>query len=704
MRVEVITQSSPHLAKVKRLGRDNAATLGFFPEGAFDEYASKKNIFVAIDDAGECVGYLAYRITGGRAVIVHLCVAQRARNKGVARRLVENLKGSTQDLFGIGLKCRRDYEASKVWSRLGFVARCEVAGRGKEGKPLTSWWLDHGYPNLFTSCADEESGSKVLAATDANVFYDLLYPDRPGYEESNSLTADWLPKKIELCVTEELFNEINRGSEQSQRECARDKAKTFPCPPCNVDDMNRIRNGLRHLFPSEMSDRDESDLRQVARAVAANIAFFVTRDDRLLRIAEDVYDLYKITIIRPSEFIIRLDELSGNEEYHPARLAGTLLKSSLVRNGDESALTRAFLSGALGEKKYDFERRLRNILANANESRCYSVSDKEGKLLAIIAYRRRDHELEIPLVRVRKGLLASTLARYLVSQVVKTAAAERRRTTRITDNFIEDHVDGALATEGFVRGESQSIKVNIVTCATADELRTELARVTLTDPVHSRYYAGVADVLGKPSVSKDALTALGVEKLLSPAKLVDADIPTFIVSIRPQWAKDLFDENLANQTLFGADSLLALNCESVYYSAANPVRRLCGAGRILWYISQGKGRSFSGTKYLRACSRLDEVVVGRPKDLYHRFRRLGVYEWRHVYETADKNIDKKIMALKFSGTEMFTHPVSWRTMQDVLTRHDVRTTLVSPTLIPPAAFANLYSLGFGQQTANGNLG
>ena len=30
---------------------------------------------------------------------------------------------------------------------------------------------------------------------------------------------------------------------------------------------------------------------------------------------------------------------------------------------------------------------------------------------------------------------------------------------------------------------------------------------------------------------------------------------------------------------------------------------------------------------IKACSQLEEVVIGKPKELFRRFQRLGIYEW-----------------------------------------------------------------------------
>ena len=66
-----IDETSPHLIAVKKLWRANKTTLGFLPDGAFNEYASKRMILVALSLDGECVGYLLYRLSGIRVIIAH---------------------------------------------------------------------------------------------------------------------------------------------------------------------------------------------------------------------------------------------------------------------------------------------------------------------------------------------------------------------------------------------------------------------------------------------------------------------------------------------------------------------------------------------------------------------------------------------------------------------------------------------------------
>lgn len=84
------------------------------------------------------------------------------------------------------------------------------------------------------------------------------------------------------------------------------------------------------------------------------------------------------------------------------------------------------------------------------------------------------------------------------------------------------------------------------------------------------------------------------------------------------------------------------------------------------------------------------MVIGPPKELFRRFKRLGVYEWNDVLGKAG-SIDGELMAFRFDDTELLK-PIKWRDFQPVLKRHAVNTTLQSPVQIPPELFGELYAL------------
>jgi GNAT superfamily N-acetyltransferase len=697
METQIIDAQSPYLEAVKTLWRASSATLGFFTKGAFEEYANRKQIIIALNQDQICIGYVLYRITGNHATIVHLCVDESVRGQGVARLLFHRLRDETHDLFGIGLRCRQDFEANKIWPKFYFVKRGEVSGRGKDGAKLTCWWYTHERPTLFTDLEAEILSTKLCVVLDANVFFDLFDPLRPDYEESRSLLAEWL-FDVELCLTDEIFNEIDRNTDREQKQKEFELAKRFPIYPCETKKRDVVDKRIRKILLSKRPENSESeslesDIRQLTRAIAADIKFFVTRDTEVLNAAEEIYQEFGVSVARPSDFITRLDELQREDEYQPARLAG-VLDSHIrrVQSGEEDLLAARFHCHQKRETKKAFQKKLRPLLANPQKHTCHLAVDNDGNPLVLMAYEENPEskELVINLFRVAPHKLANTLTRYFSLRAVFQTARQGNVFTRVADPYLTESLAAVLAEDRFFQTENGWIKVSPSVTASAASLADQIRQQAVVPTGLEKKLAAISDVLGKPNIIYEARSMAEIEHLLWPAKIADAHIPTFIVPIRPEWAKELFDEDLAKQSLFGASKELALNREAVYYRSRQNSGGLCVPGRVLWYVSRrGKGK-YSGEGQLRACSRLDEVTIGFPKELYRRFKRLGVYEWKHVYEVAKQDVENKIMAFRFSNTELFPYPLDFEKTIQLLEEESIKTQLQSPVRINPNAFAKLY--------------
>ena len=61
MTIEFIDNTNKFLDDVKALGRKNSTTLGFMPEGGFEDHARNKCIIIARQE-DELLGYLMYRV------------------------------------------------------------------------------------------------------------------------------------------------------------------------------------------------------------------------------------------------------------------------------------------------------------------------------------------------------------------------------------------------------------------------------------------------------------------------------------------------------------------------------------------------------------------------------------------------------------------------------------------------------------------
>lgn len=256
MKVVAIDQQSRYLENVIKLASVNTSSLGFLPKGAFMQAAHRRCLLVALDDQDNFLGYLLYAIAQKKmlAYIVHLCVPLEHRKNKVAAHLVQTLKDITKNsLRGIRVRCRRDFEANKIWPNVGFTALGEIRGRGKKETALNVWWLDHGHPTLFSLITDQITNPK--ASMDASVIYQLQQRSSSKNEEAQSLLADWLRENIELCVTNEIFNEINRHHDKAVRTASRGFAHKFPVLSGSDDKFQKYCTELRSLFPDSLSER-----------------------------------------------------------------------------------------------------------------------------------------------------------------------------------------------------------------------------------------------------------------------------------------------------------------------------------------------------------------------------------------------------------------------------------------------------------------
>lgn len=677
------------LPKIKTLWREHADTLGFFPEGAFDTYANKQQILIATDSSESFLGYLLYRVTPSRndASIVHLCVTQNARSQGVASLLIKELINTTKSLRGIGLKCRRDFDANKLWPRFGFVAVSESSGKSKSGSTLTRWWYDHKHPDLFSIALESQHDTTRRVVIDANVFFDLKNQNN---HETMALTADWLDDSISIWITDELLNEINRASTYAEREAARAYATQFPTIQCDAEEFNQVFNDLKKHLPSNPSDQDRSDFTHLAKAIAADADFYVTRDDAVLDKSNAVYEEFGIPILRPSDLVTEIDALYRESEYQPARLSGTLYGIVRVQSKSENRLVEQFQNHAEGERQSALKDNLRKLLSSPRDIECYEALDQQGNPIGIIAYNTQNSGiLKIELLRViKKHSLTKTIIRYLIGQLIKRAYVDKCYLIHIADQFLDSETREALIEDHFLMVADGWYKLSITAHSTSEALTDKLINIANHHPNLEKYCTNILSAVNNAKATEGLAGFEKVEAVISPGLISNSSIPCFIVPIKPCWAQHLFDEHLAEQDLFGAKVDLALNREGVYYRSAINSFGISAPARIIWYVSQNE--RFSGSGSLRAYSRLDDVILDHPKPLFRQFRRLGIYEWKDVLYTA-KKIDNQLMAIRFSNTAMLTKPLQWDKLKRILSEAGIKTQLQSPCPIPESLFFSLIS-------------
>ena len=264
---EYLTLTADDLSCVDDLMKRDSRTLGFLPTEALIDYLRRGRVLGAKTECDRLIGYLLYAPSHSRLRIVQLCVSAEFRGRGIASRLLEELKGVATTQSSITLSCRRDFPAHHLWPKLGFVTVGEKPGRSVARHPLNLWHLTLKPANqmdlgLFQAAASDEAVDVII---DAQVFFDLFEPDSEDSEKSKALLADFLVDSLNLWTTDELFNEIDRNADPELRGAGRVRMQHFPqvdYSPRLVDDFEeRLRSVLPHRTPSQLSD-----IRHLAKA------------------------------------------------------------------------------------------------------------------------------------------------------------------------------------------------------------------------------------------------------------------------------------------------------------------------------------------------------------------------------------------------------------------------------------------------------
>lgn len=679
MKIERINNiNSNKFHEAVELGDQNSKTLGFLPKIAFEKYAKQNQLIGAIDKKKDTVlGYLLYRTSYNRVTIVHLCIDPNIRNKGVADKLVTELKSTTKQYDGIRLSCRNDYGIDKVWEKFNFVPVKEKIGRSHKKLPLTIWWFPHYQNNFLSQITEYELKNKIVAVIDMNIFLDIK--DERNVE-SLALKSDWILSETILYYTREIHNEINRANNNKEKEKSRNLLSYYKeLPFKNENDFETV---LKEIEAIKISGRNsKSDKRHLAYSIIGEAQFFITRDEGILR-NKELLKKYGLNVYRPSEFITHLDENIQTSKYKPQRLIGTSINSTRINSENANFFISTFLKS--NEKKTYLQKTIRTCLSFPNKYEIVSILKNE-KLLALVIYDKTDkNKLKIPVFRFLKSELKETLAKHILYKAIFKATIEHSNIIEITENILDTDLTQIIQETRFISVNGVWKKINLNSVIKQNEI------INLINAKLNENKTDAFSILDKIKTKSELLSKYNVERYFSPLKISDLNIPTFIVPIRPHWSERLFnDKSEQILPLFEPDYELLLNRENVYYRSSKP-KILNAPARILWYESENKTTKTSGK--IVASSYIDNVFIDNPKKLFKQFEQLGVYEWKHIQKTANKK--DEIMAFVFSDTELFNNLISLRKINLLFKNYEkVNFLPIAPVKIKNETYIAIYKLG-----------
>lgn len=666
------------LAAVIALAKAAKSTVGFLPDSAFKERAHRGTLLVAASE-DRVIGYLLHDLPRDEIKVVQLVVDPGHRGVGAARRLVEEVADRHSARRGISLSCRNDYPAHSLWPRLGFAPMGERPGKSLEGKPLTRWWKSFGHVDLLTLVADADERPSALL--DSCVFFDVVSDAPPVVAEQ--LRSDWLGDHVHIGISAEVHVEISKGNDQALRDRQYRAAQAIPLLDPAESKWRPILDAIRECQPAA-GESDENDLRQVARAIAAEARWLVTTDARLrTRYAELAEGLGDLRIMSPAEFLRDVDKLARGETYRPIELAGTTV---LVREADASSvggLAPRFVNHADGETISRFRDQIATLASQPLRHHVRLI-EVNGEPRAVVSLQEANGSvLEVPVVRVVGGRAARVLSRHLLGMLRSEARQRGLGVVRISDEFASRSIREALSDEGFLVEGPGAVAAVVEGVGSRADLSAALDLLPLTSAERGRL-GFVADLADTPAGAAIA------ELWFAPFRVVGAGLRNFVVPIKASWAAPLFDVGLADAQLFPRDWELGLRRELAYYRSPRNGGGIAAPARILWYVT-GAQREH-GVRAIRAVSSLDEVVRRPVEQLWYRYRRLGVYERADIERAGTNGV---AMALRFSNTELLQHPVSLDDYRKLVTGDPKSSSVVlqSPQSVDEHVFVNVVSQG-----------
>ena len=685
MKIEFINAHHRFFSDVKQLGSKNSSTLGFMPEGGFLDHANKKYIVVAYEE-DRFAGYLMFRVVPrlSRIAIVHLCVHDEFRGKNISSLLLNALRDKfcNSTCNGILLSCRADYKyASAVWKRYGFVCKQTKRSRSIDENYLNVWWYDFNIPNLFTVAT--QSSIEIKALLDANIIIKLR-DNTDNFEpaqDPRGLLADWLVEEIDYYYAPEINNEISRDENKERVKQTRSFLSNFTEANIDIEECKCIAKELRHIIVGA-TENDQSDRVQLATAIVSEASYFITLDLGIIEKRSEIEEKYDIQIFTPQELILEVDQLINKEEYSPAKLAGVTFHSiSKVSNSELNSHIDLFLNKASSENKKTFQNIVCNEIANIKSSRIKTIK-AHNKTIAFFGYKYENSILSIHFIRITDTELKQTLFMQLISDFISKAIRKGLDQIHIQENFLSDSQKIILNKMGFDCISEIWVKIvhnKTILCSQVNEISKEFSNPSFISKIENCPEEERVNLLFQ------------IERKLFPLKFLDLKLPCYIIPIKPYWAGQLFDPQISGATLFGADEKRFWNFENVYYRSTKPITELAPA-RILWYASHDKNTQRSQS--VIASSYLDEVMTGKPKDLFRQNKHYGIYEWKNIYDLCKQDIENPIRALRFSGTEVFYNPISLSTVQNIFIKYGKPSnTFASPVLIGNNIFNHLYQLG-----------
>ncbi|MDI3636283.1 GNAT family N-acetyltransferase [Pseudomonas aeruginosa] len=317
-----------YVSQVSGIADGNRKTFGFLSASAYEQMASKGQLWVAINDARELKGYLMFGGTMPTLKVFQVYACKTVRGHGVGKKLIDELKifARERSYHSITARVASDLPANNFWDRNGFLVYRQEKGGETTGRVINIRGYSLDENDLF-GCLNrgligvQPTGpvlERPIYALDLNLLIDV-FRARSGYRKVVKIMQIGFQGGFSICITPEFKKELERQSSNFSDDPILRLAEVFPELKTDFD-VSVIVESLRQVvFPLRTANRksaqnDESDLKHLAYCISAGIGGFITREKALLRACDEIKGKYGVAILSPDEIVLEDSDGDANIE------------------------------------------------------------------------------------------------------------------------------------------------------------------------------------------------------------------------------------------------------------------------------------------------------------------------------------------------------------------------------------------------------
>ena len=220
--LEKYSEVADYVSEVSAIADKNKESFGFLSNSAYEQMASKGQLWIAVNDKKELKGYLMFGGTMPTLKVFQAYACKSVRGHGVGKKLIDALKNYASDkgYHSIVAKVASDLPANNFWEKVGFSIFSQVKGGATTKRIINIRGYSLGNNDLFGGPPKDECGiqpigpmlERPIYALDLNLLLDV-FKARAGYKKVVRIMQIGFQGGFSICITPEFRKELSRQTE-----------------------------------------------------------------------------------------------------------------------------------------------------------------------------------------------------------------------------------------------------------------------------------------------------------------------------------------------------------------------------------------------------------------------------------------------------------------------------------------------------------